>query len=73
MNLFYQPGLADGHLYLDADESRHCLKVLRKRAGDIIRITDGQGSFYDAVITGSDPNRCTLAIQNTETVPHQTV
>ena len=69
MNLFYQPGLADGHLYLDADESRHCLKVLRKRAGDVIRVTDGQGTFYDAIITGADPGRCTLAIQNTETVP----
>jgi 16S rRNA (uracil1498-N3)-methyltransferase len=69
VNLFYQPGLAEGHLYLDADESRHCLKVLRKRPGDVIRITDGQGTFYDAVITGSDPNRCTFTIQSTETVP----
>jgi len=67
VNLFYQPGLPDGQLYLDADESRHCVKVLRKRNGEVIRVTDGKGTFYDAVITQADPNRCTLAIQQTET------
>lgn len=69
MNLFYQPDLAQGHLYLDPDESRHCVKVLRKKNGDTIRITDGKGTFYDAAITGTDPQRCTIAITNTETVP----
>ena len=62
MNLFYQPGLPDGVFYLDADESRHCVKVLRKKAGDVIRLTDGRGFFYDAVITGADPSECAFEV-----------
>lgn len=62
MNLFYQPGLPDGIFYLDADESRHCVKVLRKKAGDVIRLTDGRGFFYDAVITNADPSECAFEV-----------
>jgi 16S rRNA (uracil1498-N3)-methyltransferase len=51
VNLFYQPLIPDGVLHLDADESRHCVKVLRRQAGDALRITDGKGFFYDAIIT----------------------
>ena len=63
MNLFFQPGIPDGVLYLDADESRHCVKVLRKKPGDVISITDGKGFFYDAVIARADPSQCFFEIQ----------
>ena len=62
MNLFYQPQLPDGILHLDSDESRHCVKVLRKRSGDTIRVTDGKGAFYDVVLTDADPHRCSFQI-----------
>lgn len=64
MNLFYQPQITEGIHHLDEEESRHCVKVLRRNAGDTIRITDGKGYFYDAVITKADPRQCEFSIQN---------
>lgn len=64
MNLFYQPRIPEGILYLDADESRHCIRVLRHTVGDNIRITDGKGFFYDAVITKADDRECQFHIEN---------
>ncbi|SKC83094.1 16S rRNA (uracil(1498)-N(3))-methyltransferase [Ohtaekwangia koreensis] len=69
MNLFYQPLLPEGILYLDADESRHCIKVLRHNTGDVIHITDGKGFFYDAVITKADDRQCTFRIQEKSAKP----
>lgn len=65
--LFYQPNIPEGVRHLDADESRHCVKVLRKRVGDTIRITDGRGQFYDAVIAQADARQCTFEIRGSET------
>ncbi len=63
MELYYQPDIAEGRTHLDADESRHCVKVLRKKVGDAITITDGRGSFYDAVITQADAAQCHVEIR----------
>lgn len=62
MNLFYQPLIAEGILYLEQEESRHCVKVLRRTTGDTIRLTDGKGFFYDALITKADPRQCEFNI-----------
>ena len=64
MNLFYQPLLPQGALYLDGEESRHCVKVLRKRNGDPIRVTDGGGYFYDVVIEDANPSHCEFSIRS---------
>jgi 16S rRNA (uracil1498-N3)-methyltransferase len=63
VNLFYQPQIIQGIHYLDEEESKHCVKVLRKREGDLIHLTDGHGTFYDATITKADPRRCAFKIQ----------
>jgi 16S rRNA (uracil1498-N3)-methyltransferase len=62
VNLFYQPLIDQGILYLDEDESRHCIKVLRKQVGNPIDITDGKGYFYRARITQADPRQCRFDI-----------
>ena len=36
---------------MDHDESGHCVKVLRHRAGDIISVIDGCGTLYKCKIT----------------------
>jgi 16S rRNA (uracil1498-N3)-methyltransferase len=71
VNLFYQPLLSEGALHLDADESRHCTRVLRRRNGDSIRITDGQGFFYEALITNANPAKCEFAIQARTSEPER--
>lgn len=68
MNLFYQPGIPQGVHYLDVDESHHAVKVLRKRTGDALEITDGQGQFYDVRIEKADPGKCTFQILNSRHV-----
>ena len=65
MNLFYQPLLPQGIHYLDEEESRHCVKVLRRRNGDPIRITDGAGNFYEAVIVDANPAKCVFSVRET--------
>ncbi|GJM28003.1 MAG: ribosomal RNA small subunit methyltransferase E [Cyclobacteriaceae bacterium] len=57
MQLFYQPDIPGGVYTLDPEESRHCIKVLRKKVNDTIDIVDGQGTFYKGLITQSNPSQ----------------
>ncbi len=63
MNLYYQPGISHGVTHLDADESKHCVRVLRKKSGDTVTVTDGLGFYYDVVITQADARQCHFEIQ----------
>jgi 16S rRNA (uracil1498-N3)-methyltransferase len=65
VNLFYQPLIPEGIHHLDEEESRHCVKVLRKNSGDSIHITDGKGFFYEAIISKPDFRKCEFAINKT--------
>ena len=49
MLLFYAPDIAT-NLQLPETEAHHCLKVLRMKQGDTLRLTDGKGNFYNAEI-----------------------
>lgn len=49
--LFYTPRIENGFAYLDEEESRHLLAVLRRKVGDALQITDGQGNYYETEIT----------------------
>lgn len=69
MNLFYQPRIAEGIHYLDEEESRHCSRVLRRKSGDLIRLTDGKGYFYEAVITDAAPRQCAFEIRESTAAP----
>ena len=62
MQLFYQPEIGKGVLHLDQEESRHCVKVLRKKEGDKITVVDGYGSFYQVAIVAADPRKCTFTV-----------
>jgi 16S rRNA (uracil1498-N3)-methyltransferase len=68
-NLFYQPGISSGINYLTPEESRHCVKVLRKKTGDILYITDGQGTVFEAAIAKADPAKCVFIIQHSTHQP----
>jgi 16S rRNA (uracil1498-N3)-methyltransferase len=47
--IFYAPDILSD-LLLPEEESLHCTRVLRKKSGDPILITDGKGKFYDALV-----------------------
>jgi 16S rRNA (uracil1498-N3)-methyltransferase len=50
-NLFYAPGITEGLNILPPEEARHCVLVLRKKAGDALQVTDGKGNRYCVIIT----------------------
>ena len=55
MELFYAYE-ADGHTcHLDSDESGHCVRVLRHRAGDEIHVIDGFGTMYRCRLADDNP------------------
>ena len=64
MQLFYLPNITGIGTYaqLDAEEARHCLKVLRKRVGDKIEAVDGAGNIYEAELITDDLRDCTVQI-----------
>lgn len=55
MELFYSKDIDDGICRLDEEESGHCIRVLRHRAGDEINIIDGKGTLYRCRITDDSP------------------
>ena len=54
MELFFSDDIIDGRVRLDAEESTHCVRVLRHRAGDEISVIDGRGTLYRCVLDVAD-------------------
>ena len=65
MWLFYTPDISDD-MELPQEEAGHCIRVLRMKEGDRLRLTDGKGFFYDAVISAVSGKRCMVHIDNKE-------
>ena len=55
MEIFYAYEVEGGIARLDAEESGHCVRVLRHRAGDEISIIDGLGSMYRCRLSDDSP------------------
>ena len=64
MQLFYHPEIAAEakEATFPKDESKHIVKVLRKRTGDVLDITNGSGNFFKAEIIAASPSNCTVKI-----------
>ena len=68
MQLFYAPQILQNQLLLDKVDAQHCLKVLRKKEGDLLHLIDGQGGLYEVRLTSANPKKCTFDI--VKTTPH---
>ena len=70
MQLFYNSDLRaeDKEFCFDKNESRHIIKVLRKKTGDKLNITNGLGFLFEAVILTENPNKCTVSITTTSSI-----
>ena len=62
--IFFTPDILS-NVELPAEEALHCIKVLRKKEGDEILLTDGKGFFYDAEIMQANPKHCMVNILKT--------
>lgn len=50
MHLFYQAQASGKQIVLNEEESRHCCKVLRLKAGDVATVINGLGQWFDCEI-----------------------
>lgn len=69
MRLFFQPDILQGHHYLDPEESRHCIKVLRLKENDQIVVLDGSGGKHIVSISDANHKKCTFQIIKSEQSP----
>ena len=66
MEIFYSNDIEGGICRLDKDESGHCAKVLRHRAGDEISVIDGCGTLYRCRITSDSPKGVEAMVLSSE-------
>ena len=64
MQLFYNPTIneATENFSFDKEESKHIIKVLRKKDTDILFVTNGLGLLFKTEITLASDNKCTVKI-----------
>ena len=64
MQLFYNPNISENDISFNfnKDESRHIVKVLRKKSGDLLHITNGNGWLFEGELTLVDSKHCTINI-----------
>ncbi|MDR2910655.1 MAG: 16S rRNA (uracil(1498)-N(3))-methyltransferase [Bacteroidales bacterium] len=62
MQLFYIPDISDHEVFLNEDESKHAVKVLRLGNGNTVQITDGKGGLYRAEISDANQKKCRLTV-----------
>jgi 16S rRNA (uracil1498-N3)-methyltransferase len=66
MQLFYNPTLNETATFFvfDKEESKHIVKVLRKKEGDILFVTNGLGFLFATEITIASDHKCTVKINS---------
>jgi 16S rRNA (uracil1498-N3)-methyltransferase len=64
MHLFYTPDISGDSYLLSEEESKHCIRVLRLKNGDMIRLMDGKGNFFDSEIVDDHPKKCAVAVRS---------
>jgi len=69
MQLFFQESITSPTTHLNEEESKHLVRVLRKKKGDQILLTDGKGLLYTCVLDEADPKKASLTILSTKEVP----
>jgi RNA methyltransferase, RsmE family len=67
MEIFYAHEMDGNLVWLDQDESAHCVRVLRHRVGDEVAVVDGLGTMYRCRLTDDSPKGACAAVL--ESVP----
>ena len=71
MQLFYNPTITEFTeiFSFDKEESKHIIKVLRKKDTDILFVTNGLGFLFKTEITLASDSKCTVKILSFEKQP----
>ncbi|MFO7825329.1 MAG: 16S rRNA (uracil(1498)-N(3))-methyltransferase [Cyclobacterium sp.] len=62
MQLFFEENISGESFELEAKESNHLVKVLRKNIGDTVLFTNGKGSIFTCMIEDNHSKKCKLKI-----------
>jgi 16S rRNA (uracil1498-N3)-methyltransferase len=63
MQLFYEPNILT-QPYLNEDDSKHAIKVLRHKVGDTLNLVDGKGNWVTAKIVNTNFVNIKLDVQS---------
>jgi 16S rRNA (uracil1498-N3)-methyltransferase len=68
MQLFYNPTISekDTSFVFNKEESKHIIKVLRKKESDILFVTNGLGFIFKTEIALASDSKCTVTILSFE-------
>lgn len=68
MQLFYNPTITEDAetFFFDKEESKHIIKVLRKKEGDNLFVTNGLGFLFKTEITLASDSKCFVKIVSSE-------
>jgi 16S rRNA (uracil1498-N3)-methyltransferase len=71
MQLFYNPDIDETteSFSFDKEESRHIIKVLRKKDSDILHVTNGLGLLFETEITLASDNKCIVEVLSIKKSP----
>lgn len=71
MQLFYNPDIDETTetFSFDKEESRHIIKVLRKKDSDILHVTNGLGLLFETEITLASDNKCIVEVRAIKKTP----
>lgn len=68
MQLFFQENITPPLITLEPDESKHLCRVLRKKQGDQVHVTNGEGTLFECVILEANPKKTSLKVLHTKEV-----
>lgn len=68
MQLFYSPDISNNSTQytFNKEESKHIIKVLRKKEGHTLQITNGKGYLFTGEIVVADTKNCVINIVSSE-------
>ncbi|MFT4153815.1 RsmE family RNA methyltransferase [Parafilimonas sp.] len=60
---FYEENIQQPAHILSEETSKHCVQVLRMKAGERLQLTDGKGHLFTAIIMDADKKHCGVKIE----------
>ena len=68
MQLFFNSNITSEttQFIFEKEESRHIIRVLRKKEGDVLHITNGKGYLFYAEITIANDKKCVVNVIKVE-------
>lgn len=71
MQLFHFPNIASTVKFFsfNKEESKHIVKVLRKKEGDDLKVTNGTGDLFTTKIRSASPSKCEVEVISVESSP----